>query len=222
MSPVYKFGVLVPRNHQQAMEIDLKNGNSLWREAELRELQQIDEYKTFIDKGNIKPSSPYKKIRVHMVYDLKPTLMRKARLVADGHLTEIPLESVYSSVVSLRGLKTCVFISELNGLETWTTDIGNAYLEAFTEEKVYIIAGPEFGEREGHVLIISKALYGLKSSGLRWWERFSNILNAMGFTIISIHLIKTDHFRQKIVAKSISNFIFPDFLGTPLYLAYNF
>ena len=181
MSPVYKFGVLVPRNHQQAMEIDLKNGNSLWREAELRELQQIDEYQTFIDNGNTKPPPPYKKIRVHMVYDVKPTLMRKARLVADGHLTEVPLESVYSSVVSLRGLKICIFISELNGLETWTTDIGNAYLEAFTEEKVYIIAGPEFGEREGRVLIISKALYGLKSSGLRWWERFSNILNAMGF-----------------------------------------
>jgi hypothetical protein len=54
-----------------------------------------------------------------------------------------------------------LFLAELNHLELWPTDIGNAYLEAFTSEKVYIIAGPEFGEREGHILIIRKALYGL-------------------------------------------------------------
>jgi hypothetical protein len=30
-------------------------------------------------------------------------------------------------------------------------DIGNAYLEAYTTEKVYIIAGPEFGERARHL-----------------------------------------------------------------------
>jgi hypothetical protein len=41
------------------------------------------------------------------------------------------------------------------------TDIGNAYLEAYTFEKVYIEAGPEFRDREGHILVISKALYGL-------------------------------------------------------------
>ena len=41
-----------------------------------------------------------------------------------------------------------IFLAELNGLETWATDIGNAYLEAETNEKVYIIAGPEFGDVE--------------------------------------------------------------------------
>ena len=38
-------------------------------------------------------------------------------------------------------------------------------LEAVTLKTVYIIAGPEFGEREGHTLIIFKALYGLRTSG---------------------------------------------------------
>jgi hypothetical protein len=46
---------------------------------------------------------------------------------------------------------------------------------------VYIVAGPEFGLREKHVLIISKALYGLKSSGLRWSQRFADVLRQMGF-----------------------------------------
>jgi len=68
--------------------------------------------------------------------------------------------------VSLRRVRLLAFIGELNGLKIWSTDIGNAYLEMYTKEKVYIIAGPEFDDREGHVLLISKALYGLHSSGL--------------------------------------------------------
>jgi hypothetical protein len=47
---------------------------------------------------------------------------------------DIPLESVYSGVVSLRGLRIITFLAELNGLDLWETDIGNAYLEAFTTE----------------------------------------------------------------------------------------
>ena len=46
---------------------------------------------------------------------------------------------------------------------------------------MYIIAGPEFGEREGHILIIHKALYGLRSSGARWHEKFSDCLRELGF-----------------------------------------
>ena len=74
------------------------------------------------------------------------------------------------------------FISELNNLELWATDIGNAYLEALMTEKIYIVAGQDFGELEGHMLIIYKALYGLRSSGLRWSQRLSECLNGMGFT----------------------------------------
>jgi hypothetical protein len=69
---------------------------------------------------------------------------------------DIPLESVYSGVISLCGLRINTFLSELNGLDLWATDIGNAYLEAFTTEWNYIVAGPEFGQLEGHYLISSR------------------------------------------------------------------
>jgi Reverse transcriptase (RNA-dependent DNA polymerase) len=74
-----------------------------------------------------------------------------------------------------------LFLSELNGLEVWATDIGNAYLEAQTKEKIYIIAGSEFGSRQGHILLIKKALYGLRSSGKRCHERFADCLKDEGF-----------------------------------------
>jgi hypothetical protein len=46
---------------------------------------------------------------------------------------------------------------------------------------VCIIAGPEFGNLQGQVMIIYKALYGLCSSGARWHDRFSDCLRAEGF-----------------------------------------
>jgi Reverse transcriptase (RNA-dependent DNA polymerase) len=104
------------------------------------------------------------------------------RLVAGVHLTDPNTESVYSGVVSLRGIRLVVFLAELNGLELWGSDVGNAYLEAKTKEKVYIVGGPEFGSLEGHTLLVDKALYGLRSSGLRWHERLADVLRSTGFT----------------------------------------
>jgi hypothetical protein len=159
--------------------------NTLWREATDLEMSQLVEYDTFRDLGHkdtAPPPTGYKKIRTHLVYDCKHDGRHKAWMVADGHLTDIPLESMYSGVVSLRGLRIVTFLSELNGLDLWATDISNAYLEAFTMERNHIVAGPEFGQLEGHYLIIVKALYGLRTSGLRWYERFTDCLCNEGFS----------------------------------------
>jgi Reverse transcriptase (RNA-dependent DNA polymerase) len=134
------------------------------------------EYITFIDKGiNCTPTSGYKKIHCHMVY-VKHDGRHKSCLVAGGHLTDPNTESVYSGVVSLRGIRLVVLLAELNGLELWGADVGNAYLEAETKEKVYLVGGPEFGSLERHTLLVDKALYGLRSSGLRWHERLADVL----------------------------------------------
>ena len=61
------------------------------------------------------------------------------------------------------------------------TDIGNAYLEAPTDKKLYIVAGPEFEDWEGYILTFSKAFYGLKSSGKRWAETLHDILKDVNF-----------------------------------------
>jgi len=119
----------------------------------------------------------------------------KAQLVASGHLTETPIDSACASVISLRGVRLLAVIGELNGLKIWSTDVGNAYLETHTKEKVHIIAGPEFGDREGHVLIVSKALCGLHSSGLHWSERLADVLREMGF--FSSHCKKDVWMRDK-------------------------
>ena len=75
-----------------------------------------------------------------------------------------------------------IFLGKLNNLDLWGADIGNAYLEAFTDERLYIVAGPEFQELEVYILIFLKAIYGFKSSGKRWAEVILGILKDMKFT----------------------------------------
>ena len=56
-----------------------------------------------------------------------------------------------------------------------------AYLEVFTKEKLSVKAGPEFGDHEGHILLVKKALHGLRTPGVRWHGRLTNCLRGMGF-----------------------------------------
>jgi hypothetical protein len=179
----YKFGVRLPRNVPEAYRLDEKNGNTYWADAIKLEIEQLMEYKTFRDMGRTTRIPPgYQQIPLRMVFDVKQTLKRKARLVARGDKTDPPKDSVYSGVASLRSLRIVTFLAELNGLHLTGGDIGNAYLEAYTKEKVCTIAGPEFGPLQGHMLIIDKALYRLRTSGARFHAKFADTLRTLGFT----------------------------------------
>ena len=82
---------------------------------------------------------------------------------------------MYSGVVSLRSIKLILLIGELIGLQAYQAD---------TKEKVYFEAGSEFRVfgLEGYTMVINKALYGLKTSGKRYHERFADTMCNDGFT----------------------------------------
>ena len=179
----YQHGFQVPKDYNDAIILDKENSNTHWQDAMDLELTQIHEYKVFKDtckaqfhNGKVVTPDGFQKIRVHFVYAVKHDGRFKARLVADGHLTKEPVESIYSGVVSLRSLRMVVFLFQLNNLEIWGADVENAYLEAYTDEKLCIIVGPEFKELQGHLLIMIKALYGTCSGGARWHDRIFDIL----------------------------------------------
>jgi hypothetical protein len=44
----YKFGVQIPKGIKNAIDLDKKNGNSLWQDAIRTELKQLTDYQTFI------------------------------------------------------------------------------------------------------------------------------------------------------------------------------
>ncbi|KAL7568472.1 hypothetical protein ACA910_012183 [Epithemia clementina (nom. ined.)] len=135
---------------------------------------------TFPKDGVVPPG--YKLIPCHMVFDVKTDLTRKARLVAGGHETDPPKESTYSSMVSRDSVRIAFLIASLNGLHVLMGDVQNAYLNAPTKEKTYTIAGLEFGTNKvGLPALITRALYGLKSSAAQWRDHISATIRDMGF-----------------------------------------
>ena len=156
--------------------------STFWQDGIHCELDQLFSYQTFWDLGEgVFPGPGYTKVKVRFVFNVKADGKWKGHLVAGGDMTPEPEEAVYSSVASLCSLRILVFLAQLNGLEIMQGDIGNAYLESYMQEKVYFIAGPEFGPLAGHTLIIDKALYGLHSSGLWFHEKLSSVLCKYGF-----------------------------------------
>eukprot|EP00957_Ditylum_brightwellii_P041443 3138162-Ditylum_brightwellii.AAC.1 len=103
-------------------------------------------------------------IQVHLVHDVKQDGMCKAILVAGGQMTGPNTNTYYSSVVSLRTMRMIIFLAELNGMELIAADIGNAYLEAYTDQKICFIASkkPQGYGHEGPLMLIVKGLYGLQ------------------------------------------------------------
>jgi Reverse transcriptase (RNA-dependent DNA polymerase) len=179
--PIFQFGIQVPRNVKEAYELDNKNGNTNWKDAMTEEINSLLGFNTFEDKGEINFLDGYKNIIVHFVFAVKHDLRHKARLVAGGHLTDSNIDNTYSGVVSLRSMRIALVAAELNHLDIMVGDISAAYLEAYTEEKVCFKAGPEFGPLYGHLLVIVRALYGLRTSGARWHDRFADVLRQMNF-----------------------------------------
>jgi hypothetical protein len=107
----------------------------------------------------------------------------KARFVAGGHTTDTPGLITYSSVVSRDSARLAFLIAGLNELDVLAGDVTNAYLNALCREKIWFEGGVEIGEDRGKVLIaVTRALYGLKSSGAAWQADLAATLRYMNFT----------------------------------------
>ena len=86
-------------------------------------------------------------------------------MVAGGHTIEASSSITYSSVVTRESVRISLTIDILNNLDVLACDIQDAYLTAHCQEKIWKCTCPEFGYESGCIMIVVRALYGLKSSG---------------------------------------------------------
>jgi hypothetical protein len=176
-----KFGIEIHDTFEEAVALDRKNGNTLWQDAVKKEMNNVKVAFDFKDNRSQVPNG-FKRIDCHIIYDVKFDLTRKARYVGGGHRTQVPASMTYLSVVSRDSVRIMFLVAALNELDIKMCDIGNAYLNAETRERLWFQAGPEWGSREGRPVIIVRALYGLKSSGAEWKKTFASyIRHTLGY-----------------------------------------
>ena len=182
-----KFGIKLPHSVEEALRFDKETGTDYWQRAIEKEMARVRvafekwEGGETVDEARNKLVG-YQFVDTHMVFDIRiDGLVRKARLVAGGHTTSSPSSITYSSVVSRDSVRIAFLVAALNDLTLVAADIGNAYLNAPNKEKIYTVAGPEFGEDQGTVYLVTRALYGLKSAGAAWRSFFAQVLIDLRF-----------------------------------------
>jgi hypothetical protein len=180
----YKYGIELPQSYKHALELDRQNGNTKWSDAiRLKISQMIDQFKAFsvVPKGKTL-SSDFKRLRYHFVFDIKFDGRHKARWVMDGNFTPaMPREECFALVVLTEAVRLGFVLAQIYDLQCIAGDVGNAFLTAYTSEKIYIVAGPEFGELEGSIMKMEKAVYGTKTAALRFHESLLICLQKIGF-----------------------------------------
>ena len=165
---------------EEAYRINEENGNNFWHHAIEKEMSRVcvafEKWQGGMNKEEAKRKLVIKQqITGHLVFDIHlEGLVQKARYVASGNKTKAPSSITYSSIVSRDSVWIAFLVAALNDLNIMAADIGNVYLNAPCHEKVWLIAGPEFGDEEGSVFLIVHALYGLKSVGSSWQLFFSS------------------------------------------------
>ena len=119
------------------------------------------------DMRELKIKPGHEHVNVHMIFDINMDgkFTRNARLVADGHTTAPPSSSIYSSVVSRESVGIEFILASLNDLDIFSCNIGNAYLNDKRRKKLCTEAGTDFETEKGIVMIIARALYGVRRYG---------------------------------------------------------
>ena len=176
-----KFGIKIPSSIKEAKAIDRENGNTLWMDAIDKEMYEVDvAFKILEDEESLPVG--YKRSSGHLVFDVKMDFTRKARWVKDGHRTPDLEDNKYAGVVSRESVRIALTYAALHGIDVLAADIRNAYLQAPTSEKHYIICGEEFGlENVGKRALIVRALYGGKAAGRDFWHHLWSCMGHLGF-----------------------------------------
>eukprot|EP00957_Ditylum_brightwellii_P156063 11878661-Ditylum_brightwellii.AAC.1 len=106
---------------------------------------------------------------------------RKAHFVAGGHTSEAPEAMAYSSVASRDSIRLAFIIAGFNDLDVMFCNLQNAYLNAKCKEKILCVGGKECSGDQGKVLVILRALYRLRSSGVSWRAALAKLLFSLGY-----------------------------------------
>jgi len=140
----HKYRIEIPTSLPHASEIDAEHSNTFWRDVIRKEITNIGIAFEILE-NDMKTPAGWNMVTGHIIFDVKMDFTRKARWVLDGHKTPDPVGSTYAGVVSRESVRIAFTYAALNNLDVWAADIQNAYLQAPSSQKHYIVCGAEFG-----------------------------------------------------------------------------
>ena len=82
-----------------------------------------------------------------MIMNVKQDLRHKCQLVAGGNLINALDHDIYSTTVKYISVNLLQVIAHKANLEILCDNIGNAYVNTYTNEKVYAIAATNSGRQ---------------------------------------------------------------------------
>ena len=91
----------MPKSEKHALELDKKNVNMFWSDAISKDMKNVQVAFQILDEKE-EMLIGYKFICCHMIFDMKmEDFRRKARLVAEGYMPEMPAAAMtYDNVLS--------------------------------------------------------------------------------------------------------------------------
>ena len=179
-----KFGIKIPHTTKHALLLDIQNNNTRWADAIAKEMGGLDRLGVFqyFPAGTRRSNDDgWQRAPMQMIFDIKQDGRHKARLVVGGHVIDSKDHVTYSSTIKDISVRLLMLVGIQNGLEFMSGDIGNAFCTAPCAEKVWSVAGPEFGQKEGCTVVLKRALYGLNTASRSFHEFFGDFLRSLGF-----------------------------------------
>ena len=118
------------------------------------------------------------------MFDIKMDFTRKVKWVKDGHQNPDPGTSSYAGVVICGNIRILLMYASLHKVDVMAADIINAYLQAPTYEKHFIICDADLHgiEHAGKRAMFVRALYGSKLSGRHFCMHLRACMDNLGFT----------------------------------------
>jgi hypothetical protein len=109
----------------------------------------------------------------------------KVRLVARGFLQQegIDFDDAFAPVAQMESVRLLALAAQ-EGWHVHHMDVKSAFLNGDLKEEVYVHQPPGFAipGKEGKVLRLRKALYGLRQAPIAWNAKLDSTLKGMGFT----------------------------------------
>ncbi|CAM8931952.1 unnamed protein product [Rhodiola kirilowii] len=108
----------------------------------------------------------------------------KARLVARGFQQEYgcDYDETFAPVAHMTTIRTLLAVASIREWSISQLDVKNAFLNGELREEVYMRTPPGYSIPDGMVLRLRRSLYGLKQAPRAWFEHFSSVVTAAGFT----------------------------------------